>query len=119
MVQDEGAAERQRLSREALNAALLTDQLQNRVDQISSPNVLKVKAKEEGEDTGVLSPMGEDELFMQGSSGVPIKSSTESGTAAQLFSGQFAQALGSFSSPAKQTYGAHVDQNVWLHKLSG
>ena len=101
MVQDEDEAERQRLSREALNAALLTDQLQNRVDQISSPNVLKVKAREEGEDTGVRSPMREDELFMQGSSGAPIKSSAESGTAAQLFSGQFAQALESFSSPAK------------------
>ena len=63
--------------------------------------------------------MREDELYMQGSSDARPRPDAASGTAAQLFSGQFAQALDSFTSPTKQTYGAQVDQNVWLQQLSG
>ena len=119
---DSGDAERPSLSRGVLNAALLTDGLQNRVEQIGSPNVLKVKrVGEEGEDTRMRSsPMLDDKFLAAGSSHArPRPAANDSESAAQLFSGQFAQALESFTSPAKQPFSAHVDQNLWLQPLSG
>jgi len=83
-----------------------------------SPNLIAgEKELDHGEDTGERSPFLNERIFGRDNQ-MRIEPPKVEASPSELFSGQFASALDSFASPAKQPFNeGGLESNLWISEL--
>lgn len=82
---------------------------------MGSPNLIAGEKELAHEDTGERSPFLNERIF--GQDQMRIESLKVEASPSELFSGQFASALDSFASPAKQPFNEGLESNLWISEL--